>query len=169
MIGLCWKWFLAMDRRGKDARHFVSTLATYAARVVNSGHRLCGQQKSRDVLSPLAQRRHGFRVESLSASTRTHYEDLYGVIDGQRRLDLVEDRLHDNTVSPVPDQVAFRLDFPAWLKTRSERDRRIIANMACDERTSDLARKYRVSPGRISQLRRDDQTDWQRFLGDLPA
>jgi hypothetical protein len=41
--------------------------------------------------------------------------------------------------------------------------------MARDERTLDLARKYCVSPARISQLRRAYQTDWQRFSDDLPA
>ncbi len=87
MIGLCWKWFLALARRGKDPRHFVSALARYAARAVNSGRLVCGQQKSRDVLSALAQRRHSFHVESLPVSSRTHYEDFYAAVDGQRRIE----------------------------------------------------------------------------------
>jgi hypothetical protein len=169
MIGLCWKWFRSMAQRGKDARLFVCALARYAARAVSSGRRVCGQQKSWDVLSPLAQRCHGFRVETLPATTRTTYEDLYSIVNGQQHLDFLEERLHDNSISPVPEQVTFRIDFPAWLRTCTERDRRIIADMAHDERTSDLARKYRVSAGRISQLRRAYQTDWQRFCDDLPT
>ena len=34
-----------------------------------------------------------------------------------------DDALAMNTVSPVPDQVSFRLDFPAWLATHAERNR----------------------------------------------
>ena len=62
--------------------------------------------------------------------------------------------LHDNRRTAVPEQVQFRLDFPAWLATLSERDRRVIADMAQGEKTMHLARKYGVSEGRISQLRR---------------
>jgi len=63
----------------------------------------------------------------------------------------------------VPDQVQFRLDFPAWLSTRTHRDRRIIGAMAMRERTLGLAKRHRLSPARISQLRRKYRTDWQTF------
>ena len=169
MMGLCWKWFVSLARRGKDARHFVSALASYAARAVQSGRRVAGQLKYRDVFSSTAQRHQGFRLETLRLSIRTTYEELYASVGGQRQSDVLEERLHDNRQTPVPDQVAFRCDFPAWLRTRSERDRRIIEDMARDERTSVLARKYRVCPGRISQLRRDYQADWQRFCDAIPA
>jgi hypothetical protein len=169
VVALCWEWVRRLAQRGKDARGFVSALATFAARAVRSGRRACGQLKSKDALSERAQHRHDFRVESLPLSTRTHHENRYATVDGQRRIDVLEERLHDNTVSPVPDQVAFKVDFPAWLQTRSERDRRIIADMVRDERTSDLARKYRVSAARISQLRRAYQADWQRFWEIIAA
>jgi hypothetical protein len=81
-------------------------------------------------------------------------------------MDMFEERLADNSVTPVPDQVAFRIDFPAWCRTRTERDRRIIHDMACNERTTNLARKYGVSPARISQLRRDYHEEWNRFCAD---
>jgi hypothetical protein len=42
MRGLCWKWFIRLIRRGKDVLQFVSALASYAARAVNSGRRVCG-------------------------------------------------------------------------------------------------------------------------------
>jgi hypothetical protein len=34
------------------------------------------------------------------------------------------------------------------------------------ERTLDVARKYGLSPSRVSQLRQDFQQDWLRFNGD---
>jgi len=61
-VALAWKWFVRLARRGKDARRFPSVLASFAARAVRSGRRLCGQERVRDVLSPVAQQRHGFSV-----------------------------------------------------------------------------------------------------------
>jgi hypothetical protein len=55
--GLAWKWYVRLVRRGKKVLQFVSALATYAARAVNSGRRDCGHEKAKDVLSPVAHRR----------------------------------------------------------------------------------------------------------------
>jgi hypothetical protein len=78
------------------------------------------------VLSPLAQARRRFGlsplpdVSSLSASP-------------------LEEALQENTVSPVPEQGVFRLDFPTWRATRCERDRKVIDDLMAGERTQDVA------------------------------
>src|SRR5208282_4950435 len=72
--------------------------------------------------------------------------------------------LHD-TRTPVPEQAAFRIDFPEWLSTLTARERRIIAEMARNERTKDLSRRFQLSPGRISQLRREFHDAWRQFVG----
>jgi hypothetical protein len=123
-------------------------------------------EKSRDALNPQAQRRHNFKVESLSHSTRCGYERLYGEPYGQKDMDAFEERLRDNTQSPVPDQAAFRIDYPLWLLRLGARNRDIATDMAQDLRTGELAAKYGTSPGRISQLRREFHTDWLRFHGE---
>jgi len=172
MVALCWLWFLRLREQSKDANAFPSALATFAARQVCAGRRLCGQDKSKDVLSPVAQRRRNIKVEPLPVSTRRLFEDVYGCVHGQHDLDAFEERLRDNTVTPPPDAAAFRIDFPTWLQTRCERDRRLIADMMRDERTLDLASKHGLSPGRVSQLRREFMEDWRRFSGEderLPA
>src|SRR5262245_62940342 len=64
MRALCWLWFVRLVRRGKDVLAFVSVLASYAARAVHRGRRLCGHGRAKDAMSPSGQRRHGFRVES---------------------------------------------------------------------------------------------------------
>jgi hypothetical protein len=162
---LAWKWFLRLVRQGKDPAAFPTALATFAARAVRCGRRLARMERPKDVLSPRAQRLYGFTVESLPLSTRTSFENLYSVPHGQKRQDSFEERLRDNTVTPVPDQVCFRLDFPAWVRTRTQRDRRVIEDLIQGERTGDVADKYGLSPGRISQLRRDFMEDWARFCG----
>jgi hypothetical protein len=80
--------------------------------------------------------------------------------------DIYEERLQDNTITPPPEQAAFRIDFPAWLGTRTDRDRRVVDDLMLGERTLDVARKYGLSPARISQLRREFLADWTRFTAD---
>jgi hypothetical protein len=165
-VALCWKWFVRLEERGKDPCEFVSVLASFATRAVRSGRRLVGSEKARDVLSPVAQQKHRFAVHSLPSSTRASYEHLYAEPQGQRHLDAYEEMLRDNRHTAVPEQVQFRLDFPAWLATLSERDRHVIADMARGEKTMHLARTYGLSEGRISQLRRQFLEGWKRFVGD---
>ena len=156
MVALCWKWFVRLAERGKDATRFPSVLATFAARAVNSGRRLAGSCKAKDVLSPVAQRRHGFTIGRLPEISTLNGNPLF-------------DALHDNTRSPVPEQVTFRLDFPAWLAALGPRDRKIAQDMAQGHRTGELADAYGLSPARVSQLRRQFYLGWQAFCGDRPA
>jgi hypothetical protein len=153
VVALAWKWFVQLAQRGKDAATFGSALATYAVRAVRSGRRVCGQERPKDVLSPLAQRRCGFTVCSLPATSSPEGNVL-------------SEALHDNTQTPVAEQVAFRCDFPAWLQTRAERDRRLALDLMAGERTLEVSRRYGLSPARVSQLRRDFHDDWERFCAD---
>jgi hypothetical protein len=149
-LALAWAWFVRLVRRGKNPEAFITVLADFAARAVSSGRRLCGQERANEVLSLVAQRRHGFTVQRLH---------LYANPPGSRW----EEALHDNTQTPVADQVVFRVDFPAWLQTRTKRDRRLIERLLVGERTGAVAQAFDLSPGRIAQLRRQFHADWLRF------
>jgi hypothetical protein len=166
VIALSWKWFVTLAQRGKDAADFIGALATLAVRAVRSGRRAYGQEKANDAMSEQAQRRHGFTVERLPISASATHEELYGDPHGQRRHDAWEERLRDNTVTPPDEQAAFRIDFVAWLKSLTPRERRLVRAMTRNESTKDLAREFHLSPGRISQLRREFHADWTRFCGD---
>src|SRR5581483_1936871 len=113
------------------------------ARAVRTGRRVCGQLPAKDATSERAQHRHGFTVEPLPASTRTSHDALNSIC-GQRQHDEFEERLVDNTVTPVPEQAAFRIDWPAWLKTLGHRDRQLIRAMGRGERTKDLSRRFDI-------------------------
>jgi hypothetical protein len=150
VVALSWCWYVRLAERGKDATRFPSTLADYAARAVRAGRRVCGRERARDVLSPSAQRRNRFAVECLPDFSTLSSNPL-------------AEALRDNTQTPPPEQAAFRLDFPAWLQTRTERDRRLAEDLMTGERTSDVSTKFALSPARVSQLRRDFHEDWSRF------
>jgi hypothetical protein len=123
-------------------------------------------EKSKDVLNPLAQHHRNFKVETLHHSTRRCWDSIYGDHNGQKNMDAFEERLRDNTQSPVPEQAAFRCDFPAWLKQLGSRNRKVARDMVKDMRTKELAVKHKTSEGRISQIRRELHHDWQRFHGE---
>jgi hypothetical protein len=155
MVALSWKWHRRLAERGKDATQFPTAIATFAARAVRSGRHLAGMDRAKVVLSPLAQQRKGFAVSLLPAGS-----SLNG--------NLFDEALRDNTQTPPDEQVCFRLDFPAWRATHTGRDRRLLDDLMVGERTLDVAGKYGLSPGRVSQLRREFLTDWRRFCGEPP-
>ena len=153
VIALSWKWFLRLCERGKNVEAFPTTFATLVVRAVRSGRRLTGLNKSKDVMNVWTQRQRGFAVVSLPARSGLHG-------------DAFEQALQDNTQTPPPDQAAFRVDFPAWMSSRTERDRRVIRDLMHGERTGDVSKKHGISPGRVSQLRIEFQDDWNRFCAD---
>jgi hypothetical protein len=153
VVAVAWRWFLRATQKGKDVRQFASALASYAARHVRSGRKLAGQDRARDVLSAVAQRRQGFAVGKLAEVSTLTSNPL-------------NEALVDNTQTPPDEQAAFRIDFPDWLAALGGRNRHLAQDLALGHRTRDLAEKYGTSPGRISQLRREFHQDWQRFTGE---
>jgi hypothetical protein len=63
----------------------------------------------------------------------------------------------------VPEQVAFRVDSPRWRAGSRRRDRKILDALASGERTEDAARRFGISPARVSQLRREFEQSWEEF------
>jgi hypothetical protein len=152
VVALAWAWYRRCAERGKDASAFPTALACLAARAVRSGRGLCGQERSADVLAPLARHRRGFVVEPLQ--------------DGDDREGTAYcEALHENTRSPVPEQVCFRLDFPRWLRRQRPRDRRVARALMAGDRPTDVAHRFGISLGRVSQLRRTFHQDWEAFYG----
>jgi hypothetical protein len=149
-VALAWKWFKRLADCGRDGTQFVAALARYAARAVRCGRRVTGQLPGKDVLSEQAQQRHGFYVGKLPDFSTESGNPL-------------AEALIDNTQTPPPDAAAFRIDFPAWRGLHCRRDRGLIDAMAQGERTLDLAKQFKLSPARISQMRREFAEGWETF------
>lgn len=151
VLSLCWLWCCRLCAEGRDPRAFPTALAAYAARQVRSGRSFVGRKTYRsDALSAHARAVRGFRTHTLSQP------------DG-RDAPPWRARLEDNTASPVPVQAAFRIDFPAWLGTLKSRDRAVAEELARGETTQGVAENQRLSPGRVSQLRRELHAAWLAF------
>lgn len=153
VVAVCWKWFRRLAEKGKDARRFSVAMTCLAVKFVTSGRRVWGSESPRDAMSLRARLRGGFRLRQLEE--RGNYDQPEW-----------QEALHDNTQSPVPDQAAFRQDFPRWLRRLGVRNRRVAEKMLTGESTFALARRFGISPARISQLRREFKEGWDRFHGE---
>jgi hypothetical protein len=143
--------FVRLKERGKDPSAFPSILAKYATLHVKSGRHVGSKLNTRDVLSKAAQQKRGFGVQSL-----------------QQQEHEWNDILADNTVTPIPDQVSFRIDWPAFLKTLSSRHRRVIHYLALGHAPKWVASKFGLSAPRVTQLRRQWHQEWQTFIDEAP-
>jgi hypothetical protein len=165
-IGLGWSHWLSAIRHGKDPNEFVSSIADKAVRQVRSGRKVNGQEKAKEVLSPWTQQKRGFKVEDLAGSQRRSHEEIYGSPDGQEKMDAMEEGLKDNSVTPPPDQAAFRTDIPEWLARLTAKKQAIVEDLMVGHSTKEVAERQKVSPGRISQIRREAYDDLAEYAGE---
>jgi hypothetical protein len=82
--------------------------------------------------------------------------------------DFLSDLLGDG--APVADLAAAKMDFAAWLQTRSERERGIIRSLGEGNKSSQVAREFDMHPATIRQLRNRLFASWHAFQGGfVPA
>jgi hypothetical protein len=145
--------FRSLTRRGRLGSSTAGTLSSFAVKHVRSGRHVGGsQERARDVMSTAARRRQRVTVMS------------YNRPEGDASpwpVSLIADRK-----ASVPDLAAFRIDFKEWVGRMGERDRNVIAQLAEGEKTHVVAERFGLSPGRVSQLRRRYERDWQVFQGE---
>ena len=154
-VALCWLWHRRLELKGRDSSTFVIAMAHLAVKAVKSGRRLCGQERANDVMSPVCQHRGGFLVSEFGEKS-----PALGCA--------IREALRDNTETPVSDQVQFRVDFPDWRSTLDDRRQRIVDAMMEGRSTSEVAKRFGVTPGRVSQLRREFHDGYAAFCGDHP-
>lgn len=134
-VAHAWEGYVFAVRAGKEPWAFPTVLATFAVCKTRVGRKVGKVMRAKDVFN---------------ASQA-----------GRAVLDVLEDCFDDR--SPVPDQVAFKLDFPAWLATLSERNRQIVALLAWGHPAGAVARYFGLSAGRITQVRQWLGEQWQEF------
>jgi hypothetical protein len=145
--------YARLYQQGRVALAYPTVLARYGVAQVRDGRRVGAKLNIRDPLSRYCQKRKGVVVERL---------DRFDEEENQWQEAIVED-----PHTPVFEQVQFRCDFPAWLGTLRRRDRRIAETLALGHRTQDVARRFQVSEGRVSQLRRELAASWKEFTGEM--
>ena len=129
-----------------------TSLAKYAVAQIRGGRRVGCALNIKDVSSEYCQQRKGVRVRNL------HRWD-------HRSEEWTEMVVEDRHSTPA-ELAAFRIDFRAFLKSLSRRDRKVALKMARGHATSWIAKKFKISAARVSQLRRELDDAWQEFQGD---
>jgi hypothetical protein len=144
--------FVRLVERGQADRAFPSALARYAISQVRVGRRVANRLRISDVMSPFAQYRKGFLVETI---------DQYGVEEDCWQQVLIEDK------RATPAEVAIcRIDFAEWLRRLTARLRKIALALASGETTKGVAEQFGLSPARISQLREWLKKSWEAFQSE---
>jgi hypothetical protein len=143
---------LAFVRLHEQCREEIATpssLAWYSSRQVKRGRPAAGRMNGKDPLSRYAQIGNRIQIERQPRNW----------IDA-----IVQDRR-----AAVADQVAAKMDVAAWFATLTKRMKEIAKDLAFGCSTSEVAKKYGVTPGRISQLRRVLAGSWAAFQGEAVA
>jgi hypothetical protein len=148
--------FVRLVQLKKADLAYATPLARYAVAQINDGRKVGGHLNIKDVMSPYCQRRKKITLERLD-----HFDEEENA--------WCEAVVVDTRSAPVSDIVAFRCDFSDWLASLSRRDRRIAESLAIGNRTGDVAKRFNVSAGRVSQLRRELYDSWRQFVGDEPT
>jgi hypothetical protein len=138
--------YVRLHEQGRADVATPSSLAWYSSRHVKRGRPAGGPMNGKDPLSRYAQIGNGIQVERQPSNW----------IDA-----MVEDKR-----AAVADQVAAKMDVGAWFATLTKRTRQIARDLAFGCSTSEVAKKYGVTAGRISQLRRVLEESWRAFQHD---
>ncbi|MCY2993236.1 MAG: hypothetical protein NTY19_35940 [Planctomycetota bacterium] len=151
VVANCWAAFVRLVERGLIDVVYPTPLAQYAIKQVRDGRRVGAKLNVRDVSSEYCQARKRITIERL---------DVFDERTGEWMEVLLEDR----HAGPA-ETAAARIDIADWFDSLPKKKRRIAAMLATGETTKRTARRFHVSPGRISQTRRELQQAWQEFQG----
>jgi hypothetical protein len=129
-LTLCWHSYLSLIRQGRgDDPALIRSVLWYSIQQTKAGRTLPtgDAAKTKDVFV-YAKR-------------------------GRLKLEYVEFHEFVRDTTPVPDAVAFRLDFPTFLDSLTARQRAVALDLMDGMGTGECAAKHRVTAGAISQTR----------------
>lgn len=144
--------FVRLVRRGLESIAYSTPLALFAIKQIRSGRRVGTKLNTRDLMSEHTHGARGITVERLDQYQKEEEGWLEVVVEDRR--------------SGPADVVATRLDFADWFASLPQRRRKIATTLAAGESTAQTAAMFRVSPSRVSQIRRELHASWRRFQGE---
>jgi len=137
---------------GKTAVAYPGPLARFAVAQVRAGRRTGGKLNCRDVSSAYCRMKKNIVMERLDQR-----DDEGG---------WAEILIESPHAGPA-DTAATRIDFSSWLELLPRRLRKIAVFLGNGETTSAASQRFRLSQGRISQIRRQLYEAWHQFQGDV--
>ena len=152
VIANCFRAYHRLHERRLLHRAFASPLVRFAVAQYYAGRRVGSSQCGHDCYGQQVRNEEQVQFRSIGTPREQRQEWL--------------ECLTENYRTPVPDQVHYRVEFPRWFRGQSRRNRQIAERLALGYTTAEVARQFRLSPGRISQLRRELHDSWQEFTAD---
>jgi hypothetical protein len=141
--------YVRLHEQGRAEVATPSSLAWYSSHQVKCGRPAAGRMNGKDPMSRYAQIGNGIQTD------RQPNNWIDAIVEDKR--------------ATVADQVAAKMDFGAWFATLPQRMKEIAKDLAFGCSTSEVAKKYGVTPGRISQLRRMLEESWAAFQQEAVA
>jgi len=155
-VARAWLAFVALARRRKDGTQYPTALAKFAVLAVKAGRPIGHAANANDLWQVAAKLGSELRIESLD-------QQPPGGLPPWREV------LIEKKGFPPPEVAAARIDLAAWLASLPSRQRRIAESLARGAAPSEVARAFKLSRGRISQLRRSLANSWETFQGGALA
>ena len=140
-----YQYLLRLHQKGRLCDALTHSFIRNTLFHVLSDRHVGGGQSSRCVMSRNTQHRHGVRVTGLNSASESGWD---------RQL------MVDRRATPA-ELACLRIDFGAWYTQQSLSHQRMIDLLIAGERPGEVARRCRLSPGRISQLRRLWRKSWE--------
>ncbi len=161
--GLAWRAW-EQDPR---CREYPGKLARFSTIQAVSGRRVCSvDSTSLEGGTTPEHRKHRPRTYSnVKVSVFLHHVVALVLEDQDYSANEAFDCVADPRRDLPPDTVQLRLDFRAWFATLPAREQRFLMMVLTDRSASGgrIARRFRISEGRVSQLRRALRESYERF------
>lgn len=148
VIATAYVAFARLVEQGKQDIAYATPLANFAIRRVLDGRRAGSSMRRNDVMFDA-------RGES----------DIKLIRRSDRYDEWHEALVEDHHAGPA-ETAAARIDLAGWLQSLPGRNRRIAKALSLGESTKDVASRFRVSPARVSQLRRELEVSWLGYHGE---
>ena len=140
---------------GKTDVAFPSVLASFSVSQTEDGRKIGNKLNCCETLSEYGQKKNKLLVERL---------DRYDS-EEQAYLEIL---VEDKHAGPAETAI-IRIDVATWMYFLPRRLRKIANYLAKGETTTAAAKQFRVSKGRISQMRKELFLAWHRFQGEDPT
>jgi hypothetical protein len=142
-IGIAWYKFRRLVERGGDPERFVSSIGQQSAVIVHRGRTIpiAGGGRGRAVIEPLC--------HATQRKYRLHSRPMWDEC-------LI-------TRPPIPEAVAFRIDFAAWRRQWTRSDLAIIDDRLAGYTRQEIACRMGLSKSAVEQRLPLFRKSWQQF------
>lgn len=145
-----WRDFVRRYEAGHDPMENVGPNSTFVSKQAARGDRMAGLGRAKDAMSPLIQKRFGFKIIDYPDATEEKHATVM-----------------TNRSEPDPaDLAAFKADYISWLERLPPPRRAMVEDMADGYSTAEIAEKHAVKPENVTYVRKKAFKDWLEFQGE---